>query len=215
MKNGSSSTGSISSAKRVRITIALNRVPTATNPTVARAITATSGARTGQMGTSKNSTKRGKATHSTTATNIRLATSLPRYRLVRLMGDTSSPSKASFSSSSWNARFRARIAAKVNVTHRMLGARSIVGTAVGSRPKLNTVSTSAVNTTAERIAVRVRNSSSRSLRATTQASFSRSSTGDPHRLAVRVRDLGAVAPGPGSELHEAAAMLEGDIGRQL
>src|SRR5438552_2574917 len=95
----------------------------------------------------------------------------------------------------------------------MLGARSIVGTAVGSRPKLNTVSTNAVNTTAERIAVRVRNSSNKSLRATTQASFSRSSTGD--RLAVRLGDLRARTPGPGAQLHEPAAMLERDVGRQL
>src|SRR5437867_6919813 len=213
MKNGRSSTGSISSAKRARTTIALNRVPTATKPTVASAITATSGARIRHTGTSKNSTNSGRPTPSTTATNIRLASSLPRYRLVRLRGDTSSPSNAWFSSSSWKARFSARIAAKLNVTHRMLGARSIVATAVGSRPKLNTVSTSAVNTTAERIAVRVRNSSSRSLRATTQASFSRSSTGD--RLAIRLRDLGRRAPGPGAELHEPAAMLERDVGRQL
>jgi len=42
-------------------------------------------------------------------------------------------------------------------------------TAVGSRPKLKTVSTSAVNTTADRNAVRVRNSSTRSLRATVHA----------------------------------------------
>src|SRR6266513_5169970 len=105
------------------------------------------------------------------------------------------------------------MAANVKVTQRMLGARSIVGTAVGSRPKLNTVRTSAVNTTAERIAVRVRNSSSKSLRATTQASFSRSSTGD--RLAVRLGDLRARATCPGTELQEPAAVLERDIGRQL
>src|SRR5207245_10807827 len=168
-----------------------------------------------QTGTPHNDTNLAPSTASTKLTNSSLAISYPQYRLVRDSGQTSSPSSAWFSSSSANARFSASIAANVNVTHRMLGATSIVGTAVGSRPKLNTVSTSAVNTTAERIAVRVRNSSSRSLRATTQASFSRSSTGDPYRLAVRVCHLRAVAPGPGSELHEAAAVLEGDIGRQL
>src|ERR1051325_2148456 len=221
MKNGSSSTGSISSAKRVRITIALNRVPTATNPTVARAITATSGARARHTGTSKNSTKRGRATHSTTATNIRLATSLPRYRLVRLMGDTSSASKASFSSSSWNARFRARIAAKLNVTHRMLGARSIVATAVGSRPKLNSVNTSAVNTTADSTAVRVRNSRSRSLRAIVQAWRRVSATSGPPRSSrpngapVGFRDLGRLVRPAWREMHEAPAPLERHVGGQF
>src|SRR2546426_417294 len=97
--------------------------------------------------------------------------------LVRLMGATSNPSSAWLSSSSWKARFNASIAAKVNVTHRMLGARSIAATAVGSRPKLNTMRTSAVNTTAERIAVRVRNSSTRSLRASVHAWRSVSTTG--------------------------------------
>src|SRR5881396_2056461 len=120
-RNGSSSTGSISSAKRVRITIALNNVPTATNPTVARAMTPTSGSSTCQAGTSKNSTNSGKPTASTTATNTRFAISLPQYRLVRDSGETSSPSSAWFSSSSANARFSASIAANVNVTHRMLG----------------------------------------------------------------------------------------------
>ena len=43
--NGSKSTGSSSSAKRVRTVIALNSVPTATNPTVASAISAMSGTR--------------------------------------------------------------------------------------------------------------------------------------------------------------------------
>src|SRR5439155_1685887 len=158
-----------------------------------------------------------KATHSTTATNIRLATSLPRYRLVRLMGDTSSPSKASFSSPSWNARFRARIAAKLNVTHRMLGARSIVATAVGSRPKLNTVSTSAVNTTADSTAVRVRNSRSRSLRAIVQAwrrvsptsrpPHSPGSPGSPrpNGTPVPFRDLGPLVPPAWREVHATGA----------
>src|SRR5438034_5118516 len=63
----------------------------------------------------------------------------------------------------------ARIAAKVKVTHKMLGARSTLETAVGSRPKLNTTSTSTTKTAAERIAVRERNSTSRSLEATAQA----------------------------------------------
>src|SRR5260370_1156299 len=59
----------------------------------------------------------------------------------------------------------------------MLGARRSAGTAVGSRPKLNTVSTRAVNTAADRTAVRVRNSSTRPLRATTPAPSSSSAIG--------------------------------------
>ncbi len=78
IRNGSSSTGSISSAKRVRITMALKSVPTATNPTVASAITRTRGSRICPMGTSKKSTNKGSPTPSTTATNARFAISLPR-----------------------------------------------------------------------------------------------------------------------------------------
>src|SRR5437879_6886318 len=55
MRNGSSSTGNISSAKRVRTSIALNSVPTATNPTVASAMTPTKGPSTSATGTLKRS----------------------------------------------------------------------------------------------------------------------------------------------------------------
>src|SRR5574341_221985 len=99
-RNGSSSTRSRSSANRVRITIALNRVPTATKPTVASAITATSGSRTRPTGTLKNRTNSGRPTPSIPATNARLARSFPQYRLVRLTGDRSRASSAWFSSSS-------------------------------------------------------------------------------------------------------------------
>src|SRR3989442_1056271 len=133
--------------------------------------------------------------------------------LTRLAGDASSPASASFSSSSWNARLSASIAANVNVTQRILGAKSTVATAVGSRPKLNTVKTRAVNTTADTKAVRERNSSSKSLRPIAQACRSTSRTG--HRLAIRLGDLGATAPGSGSEVHEAAARLERDVRGQL
>ena len=75
IRNGSSSTGSISSANRVRITIALKSVPTATKPTVASAITPIRGARTPPTGTSKNSTNNGSPTHSTTPTNTQFAMS--------------------------------------------------------------------------------------------------------------------------------------------
>src|SRR2546430_8127400 len=86
------------------------------------------------------------------------------------------------------------MAANVKVTQRMLGARSIVATAVGSRPKLNTVRTSAVNTTAESRAVRVRNSSTRSLRATVHACPRSSRIG--YRSAVGRGDLGGAPPPP-------------------
>src|SRR2546428_182715 len=133
--------------------------------------------------------------------------------LVRLMGATSNPSSAWFSSSSWKARFSASIAAKVNVTHRMLGARSIAATAVGSRPKLNTMRTSAVNTTAERIAVRVRNSSTRSLRASVHAWRSVSLTGHYPPVLFGHRAGRAAAARPKG--HEPAALLERDVGGEL
>src|SRR5437879_2207432 len=91
MRNGSSRTGNISSAKRVRMTIALNNVPTATKPTVARTMTATIGSSACPMGTSKNSTNSGSPTASTTATNARLASSFPQYRLTRLTGEPREP----------------------------------------------------------------------------------------------------------------------------
>src|SRR5881296_870755 len=212
-RNGSRITTRSSSANRVRITRALNSVPTATNPSVASAMTPTRGTSTRPTGTSKNRTNSGRPTASTTATNTRFATSLPQYRPVRLSGDTSSPSSAWFSSSSWKARFRASIAANVNVTQRMVGARSRVGMAVGSRPKLNTVRTSAVNTTAETRAVRVRSSSSRSLLATVQAC--RSSSAIAHRPAIRVGDLHRVTPAAGREVDEASPPLKGHVGREL
>src|SRR2546425_10767210 len=91
----------------------------------------------------------------------------------------------------------------------------MVGTAVGSRPKLNTVSTRAVNTTADTMAVRVRNSSTRSLRATLHACRSRSAIGPPspspppfrHRPAVLLRALGGAAAAARRRLDEPAAAL--------
>src|SRR3989442_15883459 len=101
--------------------------------------------------------------------------------------------------------------AKLKVTHRMLGAIADVGTAVGSRPKLNPTRTRAVNTAADRIAVRVRNSSSRSLRAMVHACRSSSATG--HRPTIGCGDLGRPARVARRALHEAAAVQEGDLGR--
>src|SRR5258706_6993805 len=133
--------------------------------------------------------------------------------LERLTGASSSPSSAWFSSSSWKARFKASMAAKVNVTHRMLGARSTAATAVGSRPKLKIIKTSTVNTTADRIAVRERNSTSRSLRARRQAWRNTSAT--RHRAAIGVGDLGGAAAMARCDLYEAAFPHERDVGRQL
>src|SRR2546426_8998594 len=133
--------------------------------------------------------------------------------LVRLMGATSNPSSAWLSSSSWKARFNASIAAKVNVTHRMLGARSIAATAVGSRPKLNTMRTSAVKTTAERIAVRVRNSSTRSLRASVHAWRNVSPTG--HRPPVLLDHRAGRAGAARRQGHEPAPLLKRDVGGEL
>src|SRR2546425_12193189 len=103
----------------------------------------------------------------------------------------------------------------------------MVGTAVGSRPKLNTVSTRAVNTSADTMAVRVRNSSTRSLRATLHACRSRSAIGPPPppppplrpRTTILLGDLGG-APGAARRgLKETAAALgrppAGELGAPL
>src|SRR3989442_7565101 len=92
----------------------------------------------------------------------------------------------------------------------------MVGTAVGSRPKLNTVSTRAVNTTADTMAVRVRNSSTRSLRATLHACRSRSAIGPPspspspfrHRPTVLLGALGGAPAAAPRQLDEPAPSLE-------
>src|SRR6266516_854287 len=130
--------------------------------------------------------------------------------LLRSTGASSSPSSAGFSSSSWKARFNARIAAKVKVTHKMLGARSTLETAVGSRPKLNTTSTRTTNTAAERIAVRDRNSTRRSLAATVQ--LWRRSSGN--RIAILLAHLRRPATRPRREMHEPARAHERDVGRE-
>src|SRR2546427_11068650 len=92
----------------------------------------------------------------------------------------------------------------------MLGARSTLEIAVGSRPKLNTTSTSTTKTAAERIAVRERNSTSRSLDATAQAWRSRS--GD--RIAIILGHLRRPARAAGGEMHEPAGAHECDLGRE-
>src|SRR5207253_8930518 len=76
---------------------------------------------------------------------------------------------------------------------------------------------SAVNTTAETRAVRVRNSGSRSLRATIHACASSSPIGPraPNRPPVRLRDVGGPPPCARRKVDEAAAPLERDIGREL
>src|SRR5712664_807530 len=89
----------------------------------------------------------------------------------------------------------------------MLGARSTLETAVGSRPKLNTTSTSTTKTATERIAVRERNSTSRSLDATAQACRSR--LGD--RIAIVLAHLLRTAPGARGKVHEPARAHERDV----
>src|SRR5882672_12273103 len=101
----------------------------------------------------------------------------------------------------------ARIAAKVKVTHKMLGARSTLETAVGSWPNWNTTNTSTTKTATERIAVRERNSTSRSLEATVQAW--RRSLGD--RIAIVLAHLLGTSPGAGGKLHESPGAHERDV----
>src|SRR2546425_4064249 len=105
------------------------------------------------------------------------------------------------------------MAANVKVTQRIVGARSRADTAVGSRPKLNTVSTSAVNTTAETMAVRVRNSSSRSLRATAHACRNSSAIG--HGAPVGCGDLGGAPRFPPRGEDETPPAPERDAGGGL
>src|SRR5882762_7222256 len=103
------------------------------------------------------------------------------------------------------------MAAKVKVTHKMLGARSTLETAVGSWPNWNTTNTRTTKTATERIAVRERNSTSRSLEATVQAW--RRSLGD--RNAIVLAHLLGTAPGSRSEMREPASAHECDVGREL
>src|SRR5260370_6008552 len=135
--------------------------------------------------------------------------------LPRPMGASSSPSNAWFSSSSWNARFKATIAPKVNVTHRMPGAMSTAATAVRSRPKLNASSTRITNAAADTIPVRARTSTMRSLRATRQACFAQSGNCPPDRAAIREGNGARITAGPWRELHQAAVAHERDVGREL
>src|SRR5260221_1494964 len=84
--NGKSSTGRSSSAKRVPPPIAPNSVPTATNPSIARAMTASNGPSTGTILTLKNSANSGSPIPSTVATNAKFGSHLPREMLERLTG---------------------------------------------------------------------------------------------------------------------------------
>src|SRR5512145_2913718 len=92
----------------------------------------------------------------------------------------------------------------------MLGASTRLGTAVGSRPKLNTIRTSTTKTTADRIPVRARNSTNRSLAAIVQAC--RSSLGNG--IAILLRDLRRISAAPRRQVHESPRAHERDVGRE-
>src|SRR6266496_615344 len=92
----------------------------------------------------------------------------------------------------------------------MLGARSKLETAVGSWPNWNTTNTCTTKTATETIAVRERNSTSRSFDATAHAWRSRS--GD--RIAIILRHLRRPARAAWGEMHEAAGAHECDLGRE-
>src|SRR5690242_12869121 len=94
----------------------------------------------------------------------------------------------------------------------MLGARSMADTAEGSRPKLKTDSTSAVNTMAESSAVRLRNSRRRSFFATSQACRHVSDMG--HHPAVLDCDLGRRPLAPRRAGDEPARFEKSDVGRE-
>src|SRR5260370_28286061 len=93
----------------------------------------------------------------------------------------------------------------------MLGASTRLETAVGSRPKLNTIKTSTTKTTAERIPVRARNSTTRSLAAAVQACRSALGTG----IAILLRDLQRVSAAPRRQMHESPRAHERDVRREL
>src|SRR3954452_23071482 len=164
--NGNSSTGSNSSANRVRTAMAPKIVPTATNPMVASAMTPRSPGRIDQTLRLKNKVKSGRVTSSTAPTKARLASSFPKNTASRGIGARSIPSIAPFSRSTVKARFIATIAASANVTQRTLGAIVAEETAVGSRAKLKITRTSAAKTIAVSSAVRLLNSARISLPAT-------------------------------------------------
>src|SRR3954470_22378370 len=92
----------------------------------------------------------------------------------------------------------------------MLGARSMFETAVGSRPKWNTTSTSTTKTATERTAVRERSSTKRSFEAMAQACRTR--LGD--RMAILLRYLPGIAARPRREMDEPAGAHEREIGRE-
>src|SRR6266540_3466591 len=92
----------------------------------------------------------------------------------------------------------------------MLGARSTLETAVGSRAELNTTSTRTTNAATERIATRERNSTTKSLAATAQAWRRRS--GD--RIAILLPHLLGPAAGTRREMDEPAGAHEGDVSRE-
>src|SRR3990172_5519082 len=96
------------------------------------------------------------------------------------------PSSARFSRSIKKARLRPTIAAKVNVTQSAPGATSTAPTAVGSRAKNNTDSTSTANASDETSAVLVRHSTARSFAA--MATMARMVSATDHQLPVALDD---------------------------
>src|SRR5688572_14090276 len=176
--NGSSSTGSISSANRVRTVMALKRVPTATNPTVASTLVIAIPPSTGPTGALKKTTNSGSVTASTVKTNARFASSLPRKTASRATGARSSPSSAPCSRSTANARLSAVIAANAKVIHSAEGARAAAESRAGSLEKLKATRMSAAKTSADTSAVRLRSSARTSLPAMASAA----------RIASRIAD---------------------------
>src|SRR5574341_891686 len=139
----------------------------------------------------------GRLTSSTVPTKTRLAANLPKKIATGGTSVRRMPSMARFSRSSRKARFKPIIAAKVNVTHSAPGATATALTAVGSRAKNNTASTSTANVMDDTNAVLVRHSTARSLPAIAIAA--RSSSAMSGDLAIARGDR-LRAP-PGHRLH--------------
>ena len=177
--NGSSSTGSISSANRVRTAMALKIVPTATNPIVASAVTPRmpGSARPRLDVEEEHEERQGHQLHR--AHEGEVGQQLAQKERLARHRRQQQPVQRGVLPLDVEGPVSATIAASANVTHSTLGARSVADSTVGSRAKLKTTSTSAAKTSADCSAVRLRSSARMSLAAMASASRSESGTDQP------------------------------------
>src|SRR5687768_9637486 len=183
---GSSRSGSISSANRVRTVMEAKTVPTATKPAVASTATRMIPPTAPRRSTPKNTTNSGSATASTVNTKARLARYFPRNSAARDTGAMSRPSSAAFSRSSANERLSAITPENAKVIQSTLGAIALRESDAASRAKLKITRVSTATASAETSAVLLRRSTRRSLAATASAAPRNSPI---HRLPVARQEL--------------------------